>query len=450
MSDFFEDESAPQRKAGKSAPLAERMRPLSLDEFAGQEEIAGSGSPLRKLIESDKLPSLIFWGPPGCGKTTLAAIIAASTKAQFVSLSAVTASIKDVKAVMEQARTGLERSGRRTILFIDEIHRFNKAQQDAFLPFVEDGSIILIGATTENPSFSLISALLSRCRIFVLKALTEHNLTRILRDALENVESGLGAKNAEIAPELLSQIAQLSDGDARRALNLLELAVRLSPKDGSGKTIVSEESLKQVLQRQHLIYDKAGEEHYNIISALHKSMRGSDPQGAVYWSERMLASGEDPLYLARRMIRFASEDIGNADPQALSLSIAAREAYRVLGTPEGELALIQCAIYLATAPKSNAAYRAESAAKQEIAASGSLPVPFHIRNAPTSLMKGLGYGAGYKYDHDAEGAIAGQDYLPDSIRSKVFYEPGPYGFEKEIAKRIEWWEKQRAEGKKQP
>jgi putative ATPase len=443
--DSAEADEAPKRAGGAGTPLADRMRPRTLAEFVGQEEIAGANAPLRRLIAQDRMPSMIFWGPPGSGKTTLAHIIARQTKSVFTSMSAVTASIKDVKAIMERARIVREREGRRTILFIDEIHRFNKAQQDAFLPFVEEGSIILIGATTENPSFSVISALLSRCRIFVLRGLTREELVRVMEAALADPERGMGSMSVEAPEAILLQVADLADGDARRALNLLELTTELTPPGDDGVRRLGSEQLKQVLQRQHLLYDKTGEEHFNTISALHKSLRGSDVQGAIYWAQRMLSSGEDPLYLARRLIRFASEDIGNADPQALHISLAAREAYSILGTPEGELAIIQCVIYLATAPKSNAAYVAHGAVRAEIDATGSLPVPLHIRNAPTGLMKELGYGRNYQYEHDHEDQISGQTFLPDGLKRTVFYEPGGRGFEAEIRRRLEIIEKRRAE-----
>lgn len=448
--DLFESDDAVGGRRGArgdAIPLAERMRPAALDDFVGQDDVAGEGTPLRHLIHSDaNLRSMILWGPPGSGKTTLAHIIAAHTKARFVTISAVTASIKDVKQIMELARIGLGESGQRTLLFVDEIHRFNKAQQDAFLPFIEDGSIVLIGATTENPSFSLVSALLSRSRVYVLKQLGEDDLVRVLERALQDEEKGLGKSGVQIDDEILRQMASVSDGDARRALNLLELSVQVAPPDPeTGLRVVDGEALRMVLQRNHLVYDKSGEEHFNTISALHKSMRASDVQASVYWTGRMLQSGEEPLYLLRRMIRFASEDIGNADPQALPLSLAAHEAYRTLGSPEGELAIYQLAAYLATAPKSNASYVAEKKVKKEIATTGSLPVPMHIRNAPTKLMKEAGYGKGYQYDHDAEGGFSGQDCLPDRAAEREFYTPGPHGFEREIQKRMDWWEKRRRE-----
>lgn len=451
--DLFDPEEGEAKKANAAinpgAPLADRMRPRTLDEFVGQQEVVGPGAPLRRLIEEDTLRSIIFWGPPGTGKTTLAAIIAHQTRSRFTSLSAVTSSIKDVKALMEEARASRRQHARPMILFIDEIHRFNKAQQDAFLPFVEEGSIVLIGATTENPSFSVISALLSRCRVFVLKALTAEDLLVILRRALADRERGVAAENVTASETIIEQIAGLSDGDARRALNLLEFAVQTAEPNASRERVLDEQVLKQVLQRQHLIYDKSGEEHYNLISALHKSLRGSDVQASIYWAQRILKSGEDPLYLARRMIRFASEDIGNADPQALSIALAAREAYSVLGTPEGELALLQCVIYLATAPKSNSVYEAAGQVAAEIEISGSLPAPLHIRNAPTGLMKQLGYGKDYAYDHAYEAHFSGQEHLPEGVKNRVYYTPGEFGFERDITKRMEYWEKRRAELKAQ-
>lgn len=451
--DLFDADDAGDEGRGPinkaAVPLAERMRPRELDDFVGQDEVAGPNSPLRQLLlGNENLRSLILWGPPGSGKTTLAHIIAHHTQARFVTISAVTASIKDVKQIMELARIGLRETGRRTLLFVDEIHRFNRAQQDAFLPFIEDGSIVLIGATTENPSFSLVSALLSRARVYVLKALGEDDLVHVLQGALEDTERGLGESQAEVSPDILRQMAQVSDGDARRALNLLELAVQVAPRDpATGHPQVDADSLRQVLQREHLIYDKSGEEHFNTISAMHKSMRASDVQAAVYWTGRMLQSGEEPLYVLRRMIRFASEDIGNADPQALQVALAAHESYRILGSPEGELAIFQLAAYLASAPKSNASYVAQKKVMKEINATGSLPVPMHIRNAPTKLMKEVGYGKGYQYDHDAEGGFSGQECLPDRVAERTFYTPGEYGFEREIKKRMDWWQAQREKKK---
>jgi putative ATPase len=455
--DLFESDDAAGNSPGGSrsknldlVPLAERMRPETLDDFVGQQEVVGPGTPLRQLISGDQnLRSIILWGPPGSGKTTLAHIISHHTQARFVVISAVTASIKDVKQIMELARLGMRDSGRRTLLFVDEIHRFNKAQQDAFLPFIEDGSIVLIGATTENPSFSLVSALLSRSRVYVLNALSESDLVDVLKRALADADRGLGKLPVNVDDDILRQMASVSDGDARRALNLLELSVQTAPRDpNSGLPTIDADALRQVLTREHLVYDKSGEEHYNTISALHKSMRASDVQAAVYWTGRMLQSGEEPLYVLRRMIRFASEDIGNADPQALPLSLAAHDAYRILGSPEGELAITQLAAYLASAPKSNSAYVAEKKVKKELSTTGSLPVPMHIRNAPTRLMKDVGYGKGYQYDHNAEGGFSGQDCLPERAAEREFYTPGEHGFEREIKKRMEWWAKRRGEIKK--
>jgi putative ATPase len=445
---FSQEEPAPGK--GPPRPLADRMRPRTLDEFVGQEDVLGPDSPLRRLLQQGKLRSMIFWGPPGCGKTTLALLLARITDCDFVSLSAVTASIREVRELMERARINRNRYGRRTLLFIDEIHRFNKAQQDAFLPFVEDGSIILVGATTENPSFSVIAPLLSRCEVVVLRRLSDEHLCTIIERALTDATRGLGNIPIDMDRETIERIAQLSDGDARRALNLLELCAEIAPVDADGRRRLTGEVLAQALRRKHLVYDKAGEEHYNLISALHKSMRGSDPQAALYWAQRMLTSGEDPLYLARRMIRFASEDVGNADPQALVIALAAREAYAVLGSPEGELALLQCVVYLATAPKSNALYAAESRLREEIERTGALPVPLHLRNAPTDLMRDLGYSSGYVYDHDTPEHFAAQDFFPPEVKRRVFYEPGQFGFERDIARRMAWWESRRKEKRNAP
>jgi putative ATPase len=440
--DFFSAKGSPE-ESHQRTPLALRVRPRTLDDFVGQEALVGKNAPLRSMIEGDKLCSMMFWGPAGSGKTTLASIIANMTQADFVSLSAVTAGLKDVRSVIEQAKLNRAGYNRRTILFIDEIHRFNKAQQDAFLPFVEDGTIVLIGATTENPSFSIISPLLSRCRVFVLERLSDEHLKTILRRAAEDADRGFGKIPLSLAEGTFEVIIRLSDGDARRALNLLETAVMLSQRETPEQIHLTPQVVLDIAQRQQLIYDKEGEEHYNLISAFHKSLRGSDVDAALYWLGRMLASGEDPLYLARRMIRFASEDIGNADPQALAIAMAAKQAYESLGSPEGELALAQAAIYLATSPKSNAVYEAFNRVQGEIQKSGSLPVPFFIRNAPTSLMKSLGYGKGYVYDHEAEGRFAGQEHLPPDLKGRKFYQPGEFGFEREIKRRLEWWEKQK-------
>ena len=423
-------------------PLADRMRPNVFSEFVGQAELLGQGSLLRQLISEDKISSMIFWGPPGSGKTALANIIARQTRFVYHALSAVTANIKDIKHIMEQAKLNIQSYNRKTILFVDEIHRFNKAQQDAFLPFVEKGTIILIGATTENPSFEIIAPLLSRCRVFVLESLSETELMQILKNALADQKKGLGALNLVCAEDALSLIISLSDGDARRALNLLEFCAD-AVKDKEKR--ITPDIVKELAQKRHYIYDKQGEEHYNQISAFHKSLRGSDPDAALYWLGRMLASGEDPLYVARRMIRFATEDIGNADPQALSIAIAARQAYETLGSPEGELALAQAALYLATAPKSNSVYMAYENVMQVIKNTGSLPVPVIIRNAPTRLMQNLGYGEGYTYDHNSPEHFMPKDYLPDELKGKKFYIPGTFGIEREIRKRLEWWEKLRKE-----
>ncbi len=444
--DIFDSVRSPDKKRDlrKERPLADRIRPADFSEFVGQKKLLGKNSLLRRLISEDRLCSMIFWGSPGTGKTTLANIIANQTRCDFHILSAVTAGIKDIKHIIGQAKLNLQSYNRKTILFIDEIHRFNKIQQDAFLPFVENGTILLIGTTTENPSFSIIAPLLSRCRVFVLEPLSAEDLNIILTRALSDKVRGLGKLGLTCAAAVFPLIIRLSDGDARRALNLLEFCSD-AVKDGDRR--ITPEIVKELAQRTQLLYDKKGEEHFNLISAFHKSLRGSDPDAALYWLARMLASGEDPLYLARRMVRFASEDVGNADPQALPIALAARQAYENLGSPEGELALAQAAIYLATAPKSNSIYAAYNAVMREIEESGSLPVPMVIRNAPTTLMKKLGYGAGYKYDHDSTYHYAPQDYLPEPLRGKKFYQPGDFGFEREIKKRLEWWEKLKKETK---
>jgi len=425
-------------KPGKAAPLADRMRPRRLEEFVGQEHLLGEGKVLRVALEQGEVPSLILWGPPGTGKTTLAMLMAAHLKAAFVPFSAVTSGIKEIKEVIAEADRRLRGAGQRTILFVDEIHRFNKAQQDAFLPHVERGTITLIGATTENPSFEVIAPLLSRAKVLVLNPLAEAEIRRILDRALKDSERGLGKRRFEVPEDALAAITAWANGDARAALNLLELSARLAEASDQ-RNLISLPIVQEAAQRRSLLYDKAGEEHYNLISALHKSLRGSDPDAALYWLARMLASGEDPLYIARRLIRFASEDIGNADPQALPLAVAAKDAYHFLGTPEGELALAQCVTYLATAPKSNAVYVAFGEAQADVASAPAEPVPLHIRNAPTPLMEELHYGEGYKYAHDYEGAHVAQDYLPDSLKGRVYYRPTDRGLEAEIGKRLAAW-----------
>jgi len=427
----------------RSRPLADRMRPRTLDEFVGQEHILGPGKALRVQIERDDAGSIIFWGPPGVGKTTLAHIIANVTKADFIEFSAVLAGIKEIKQVMADAERARQ-YGTRTIVFVDEIHRFNKAQQDAFLPHVEKGNIRLIGATTENPSFEIISALLSRSRVYVLNPLTEEQIVELLRRALTDRGRGLGDQNLTAETDALAKIAAYSSGDARSAYNVLEIAATLA-KD-AGDRVITSAIVESALQKRILRYDKAGEEHYNLISALHKSVRNSDPDASLYWLARMLEAGEDPLYIARRVVRMASEDIGLADPNALALCLAAKEAIDFVGMPEGNLALAQAVVYLSLAPKSNALYTAYGAVMEDVEHTAADPVPLHLRNAPTALMKQIGYGKGYEYAHDKEEKVADMQCLPDNLKDRRYYHPTEQGVEKRIKERME--EIRRIRGKK--
>jgi putative ATPase len=428
----IEPEDEPQ--AGR--PLADRMRPQTLDEFIGQEELLGPGKPLRTQIERDELGSMLLWGPPGCGKTTLARIIAKRTKSEFIPFSAVLSGIKEIKDVMAKAE-GLRRYGRRTIVFIDEVHRFNRAQQDAFLPHVEAGNILLIGATTENPSFEVIAPLLSRMKVYVLHPLSQEQVVALLRKAVEDPVRGLGKERVEASDEILDRIAVLANGDARSAYNTLE-ALALGTEPGAdGRRVLSEARLEDVLQKKLLPYDKGGEEHFNLISALHKSVRNSDPDAALYWLARMLESGEDPLYIARRMVRMASEDIGLAEPGALAVTIAAKEAFDFIGPPEGNLALAQAAVYLSLAPKSNALYTGYGEVREDLQRTIAEPVPLHLRNAVTGLMGNLGYGKGYQYAHDVEEKVTDMTCLPESLAGRSYYKPTDQGFEARIRQRME-------------
>jgi putative ATPase len=437
---LFDENGPKEHRGGSPSPLADRMRPRTIDEFVGQDALVGPGRPFRQAIEQDRLQSVILWGPPGTGKTTLARLIAGLTRAHFISFSAVLSGIKEIRTVMTEAEEARRRLGRRTILFVDEIHRFNKAQQDAFLPRVEAGDIVLIGATTENPSFEVNSALLSRSKVYVLKPLGQDQVVDLLRRALEDPDRGLGRLGLVADADALTGIARYANGDARVALNVLELAAATAAAAGR----IDAALVAELVQNRALLYDKSGEEHYNLISALHKSMRNSDPDAAVYWLARMLEAGEDPLYVARRLVRFASEDVGNADPQALAIAVAAKDAVHFIGMPEGNTALAQAAIYLATAPKSNAVYAAYLGAAEAASRDVAEPVPLHLRNAPTKLMKDLEYGKGYRYAHDEAAGVADMECLPPAQKDRRFYEPTERGFEATIRKRLAVWRARRA------
>jgi putative ATPase len=449
---LFEDYR--QQQLEKEAPLAARIRPRSFEEFVGQEHIVGQGHVLRKTIEADQLMSSIFWGPPGSGKTTLARIIASITRSQFSPISAVNAGVADLRRIIEEARERGGMYGQRTILFIDEIHRFNKAQQDVILPYVEDGTIILIGATTENPSFEVISALLSRCRVFTLNTLANDEVKVIVGRAIADEERGLGKMGVKLEEDALEHLVIFANGDARIALNALEMATFATTPDTGGIRNIHLRTIEDALQHRSLLYDKAGDQHYDIISALHKSLRGSDPDAALYWMGRMLEAGEDPLYVARRLVRFASEDVGMADPQALVVAMAAQQAVHFIGMPEGNLALAQAAVYLATAPKSNSLYSAYSRVQQDVESTRIDPVPLHLRNPVTGLMREHGYGKGYKYAHDFPGHFVKQHNLPDALKGKRYYSPSDQGYEREVKERLErWWkgkEDERAESDSKP
>lgn len=433
-----------QKAVEASRPLADRMRPRNLKEFIGQKHVVEEGALIRHAIEQDRIFSMILWGPPGCGKTTLARIIAGETSCHFAHFSAVLSGVKEIRSVIEDAKNQQKLYHKRTVLFVDEIHRFNKAQQDAFLHHVESGLITLIGATTENPSFEVIPPLMSRCRVITLKALSSDDIAAVIESALKDKERGLGNIDLNIDEDALPHLVRIADGDARAALNNLEVAASLvisgSDPPPKGKTVqITLQDIELALERKALLYDKSGEEHYNLISAFHKSLRGGDPDAAVYWLGRMLSAGEDPFYITRRMVRFASEDVGNADPNALGVALSAMEAFKFLGPPEGELALAQAAVYLATSTKSNSIYTAYGKVKDAIKSSGALPVPFHIRNAPTGLMRELGYGKDYKYAHDYTNAYIPQDYLPEKLEGRIYYVPTDRGFEKTIKQRLDRW-----------
>ena len=448
--DLFEERR--KREQAREAPLAARMRPRTLDEYVGQEHIIGPNRVLRRAIEADQVPSIILWGPPGTGKTTLAYLIAQATRSHFEAVSAVTAGVAELRRVVEEARQRRGMYDQRTILFVDEIHRFNKAQQDVILPHVEDGTINFIGATTENPSFEVIAPLLSRCRVFVLHQLTEEQVKTIVARAMLDQERGLGKYRPVLDPDALETLVNLSNGDARTALNALEMATYATQPDLEGVRHIDRETIEDALQRRTPLYDKGGDQHYDTISAFIKSVRGSDPDAAIYWMCRMLEAGEDPLFIARRLIILAAEDIGLAEPMALTVAVAAQQAVHFVGLPEGAIPLAEATIYLATAPKSNSAYMALNAARDEVRQTRHYPVPLHLRNAPTGLMKRMGYGKDYKYSHSYEGHFVEQDYLPEKLRGRRYYYPSDQGAERETAKRIrQWWgERKRVAGAQSP
>jgi putative ATPase len=429
-----------QRELEQKAPLAARMRPRSFGDFVGQEHVVGPGTVLRRSIEADRLPSIILWGPPGSGKTTLASLIATVTQSHFVQVSAVASGVAELRRIVAEARERLGMQGQRTILFIDEIHRFNKAQQDVILPYVEDGTVVLIGATTENPSFEVVSPLLSRSRVFALKALTDAQVEEIVRRAASDEERGLGRLKPELDPDAMRTLVTLSNGDARIALNALELATSATSPGDDGVRRITQATIEDAMQQRAILYDRAGDQHYDTISAFIKSVRGSDPDAAIYWLARMIEAGEDPLFIARRLVILAAEDIGMADPQALPVAVAAQQAVHFIGMPEGRIPLAEAAVYLATAPKSNTAYAAISKAIEDVQKTRNDPVPLHLRNAVTRLMKDVGYGKGYKYAHDYEGHFAAMQNLPDSLKGRRYYTPSEQGYEKEVAERMkQWW-----------
>jgi len=443
--DMFERQFEEQK--GQQAPLATRMRPANFDVFVGQEHLIGEGRVLRKAIEAGRLPSIVLWGPPGSGKTTLAYVISNTTDSHFSPVSAVSAGVADLRKIIEEAKERRKIYQQKTILFIDEIHRFNKSQQDAILPFVEDGTVTLIGATTENPSFEVTSPLLSRCQVLTLNSLVDDEIRVIILRALRDRLKGLGALNVEMVPEAVDHLITMSKGDARIALNALEMAALSTPPDAQGKRRISLPTIEDAVQHPALRYDKAGDQHYDIISALHKSMRGSDPDAALYWMARMLEAGEDPLYVARRLVRFASEDVGMADPQALVIAMAAQQAVHFVGMPEGNLALAEAAVYLATAPKSNSLYEAYSRVREEVKQGSDEAVPLHLRNPVTPLMTRMGYGKGYKYAHDYPEHFVEQQNLPDSLQGNQYYSPSEQGYEKQVIARLKkWWQGKKKAG----